>query len=247
MKKFQNSPCPVLVGFRKSGSAVLIYCGRWSCENCAKRLARKWAIRVFKHLENSDPEAPIDWQFLTLTLGSGYTSSDTAYGKLKKLWDRLRKSITRKKGKFQYAAFVEGQPHRANMPHFHIIISVEPPAKRNKKGVITEHNLHDWAVSMGWGSQVKLKRVTSRKAAWYMSKYSSKGSATVPRSFRHVRISRGWYKVPKDPDRKLLVKACTEHVSDFIQRISDETGLSLDEAYVRYSQALEQLNIEQTC
>jgi hypothetical protein len=245
MKKFRKSKCPTLVGFQKNGQACLIYCGQWSCDYCAKRLAKKWAIRVYMHIEAQPEELPVQWQFLTLTLGSGYKNAELAYSQLKKLWNRLRMAVTRSSGKWQYVAFVEGQPKRANMPHFHVIMSVEPPVQKNKKGQITKHALHNWGNSMGWGFQIDLKIVNSRKAAYYTAKYTAKGAGIVPRGFRRVRTSQGWYKKPVDPSKKLIVPAKTEDIGHFIARVSDETGLAPEEAYKRWSEAQAELIAKQ--
>src|SRR5271166_723157 len=141
MKKFYQLPCPVICGFRVTGQAVLIPCRRWSCPKCARRLARRWGKRTFMHLEARKAENGHTWYFLTVTLGSGFKDPALAYPALKKLWNRLRMRLTRKMGKYEYIAFVEGQPKRLNMPHFHIILSKDIPGLRGKQGRITSHRV----------------------------------------------------------------------------------------------------------
>jgi len=177
---------------------------------------------------------------LTLTLGQGHTDPIAAYKTLRKLWNRLRMAVSRmdSNGKrWQYAAFVEGQPKRQNMPHFHIIMDTLPPAKRNKKGEITKHALHDWAHKMGWGFEADLGQVDHNKAASYVAKYVSKGSGTVPKGFRRVRVSKGWAKLVRDPERKLLVLQKGESVVDFILRVGDRTSVDHPTLVDRYFDA----------
>jgi len=157
-ENLEKRKCPVLFGFDRNGFAKLIYCGQWSCPDCAKRLSRKWAVRVKLHIQEGEKTGEEKWYMLTLTMGRGEHNPTDAYKKLRKLWNRLRMAINRSNVDFrwQYAAFVEGQPKRRNMPHFHIIMDTLPPAKRNKRGEITKHALHDWAHKMGWGFEADL-------------------------------------------------------------------------------------------
>jgi hypothetical protein len=182
---------------------------------------------------------------LTLTLGRGYHNPTDSYKALRKLWDRLRVAINRSGSgsKWAYAAFVEGQQNRQNMPHFHIIMDVQPPAKRNKKGQITKHALHDWAHKMGWGFECDLGEVTSDKAASYVAKYVSKGSSVIPKGFRRVRVSQGWTKLPKDPARRLLVIQKKESVVEFIVRVSEVTGVEHEILITAYFDAKHDLEL----
>lgn len=241
MKKFVRKKCPATIGFKSSGQAVLVYCGQWSCKSCAKKLARKWAIRTYRHIEAAIDRTGQRWYFLTLTLGSYYKTASQGFARIKKLWQALRMYLKRKYGAFEYIAFVEGQPRRAGMPHFHIIMSLCPKEALNKKGEIIKHRVHNFAASRGFGFQADLTPVVSKKAAFYVSKYSSKGSEIVPKGFRRVRTSRGWYKLPKQS--VLTVPARGEDIAHFILRVVENTGLDFETAYARYAQIMQQFDL----
>jgi len=242
--KFRTEPkkCPALVGFTIKGEARLIYCGQWSCEHCRKIISRKWAIRVKTHLQADKDYTGDTWYMLTLTLGSGYKDVFKAFKGLRKLWNRLRMHINRETGShWQYCAFVEGQPHRDNMPHFHVIMNIAPHGVYGKRGTITKHATHTFAHKLGWGYEADMKAVEGDKASWYVSKYTSKGAGTVPKGFRRVRTSRGWAKLPKDPARMLIVRAKTEQIQDYILRVADITGREMDDLYEAWEIAQERL------
>lgn len=230
--------CPVTVGFNLDGKCKPIYCGQWSCQECAKRLAKKWAKRVRDHINFQSAqhlaavgEPGADYWFITLTLGSRYKTTIRGFEVLPKLWKRLHQQIKRKHPDWQYVAFVEGQPRRGWMPHFHIISNIPLPVKRNKYGRITKHATHDYAYRMGWGFQAEQEQVNSARNAMYMAKYATKQSPKTPRGFRRVRPSQNWRKLDKDPDKRLIVMAKGEGLAEFISRVSTETGLSMSLAY----------------
>jgi len=151
-------------------------------------------------------------------MGRKYKNAEQAFEALPGLWDRFRKYIARNHaGKWQYVAFVEGQPQRGHMPHFHIISLIKSPKR-----------LKDLAVWSGFGHQAWEKKVTSDKAAFYVAKYASKQSDVTPRNFRRVRASRGWTKLPEKIGPELIVMAEHEPISDYLLRVANETGVSLD-------------------
>lgn len=152
-------------------------------------------------------------------MGRKYTTAAQAYADLPKLWDRFRKYIKRYyAGTWEYVAFVEGQPKRVDMPHFHIISLVKSPKR-----------LKDLAVWSGFGHQAYEKKVTSDKAAWYVAKYASKQSPSCPKGFRRVRASVGWTKLPEKDGASLIVQAKAETLQNYLQRVSEETKLPLDQ------------------
>ena len=231
--------CPVLVGFSRNGTAKLVYCGQWSCPYCSKKLAGRWAKRTRLQIRQSTITTDTQWFMLTLTLGSGYKDAANAYKTLTKLWDGLRKVFRREHGKaWQYIAFVEGQPKRKFMPHFHIISNAYPRDCANAKGTITKHSTHNFAHKHGWGFEADLKVVVGEAAAAYVSKYASKGGGVVPKHFRRVRTSQGWAKIPVDPDAKLLVRTRNEEMVHFIDRVSAISGVSHEELYNRYTRQM---------
>lgn len=209
-----NAPhCPTMYAFNTDATVIAVRCGSWYCPNCMKINARQWSWRVSLHISNVGKPA----YFWTLTMGRKYKTAEQAYKDLPKLWDRFRKYIKRlHHGKWEYVAFVEGQPHRVDMPHFHIISLIKSPKR-----------LKDIAVWSGFGYEAKEKKVTSAKAAWYVAKYASKQSPSCPRGFRRVRSSAGWAKLPERPG-ELIVRAADEPLQDYLMRVSDVTKAPLD-------------------
>jgi len=120
-------------------------------------------------------------------------------------------------GKWEYCAFVEGQPERGHMPHFHIISTRKCPKR-----------IKDVAVWNGFGHQAKQERVNSGKAAAYVSKYASKQSPVTPAGFRRVRASRGWASLPEREPSAIYVQAAKESLQDYLTRVASETGIPLD-------------------
>lgn len=234
--------CPTLVGFNHEGHCKIIYCGQWSCKHCSKVLARRWANRIRNHITETTRKDGVQWYMLTLTLGSGYKSPELAFTKLKKLWNRLRMAISRAiKIRWQYCAFVEGQPHRQSMPHFHIILNVIPPACIGKKGQVTQHATHNFANRLGWGFEADFGTVTDEKAAWYVAKYVSKGAHIIPRGFRRVRVSRAWLPFVRDPLKRLMVRRKSEALQDYLLRVEDWTNKSIDDLKSEYIQSTYEL------
>lgn len=113
-------------------------------------------------------------------------------------------------------------------------MNCEPPAKRNKKGEITEHALHNFAVSKGWGFEAELKPVDDRGAGWYVAKYASKQHEDTPKGFRRVRASKTWAKLKKHDHDPLIVPGKSEDVEQFINRLSELTGVPQEECYAYY-------------
>lgn len=143
--------------------------------------------------------------------------------------------------RWEYMAFVEGQPQRGGMPHFHIVSSEPPNAKPNAKGKVTKHILHDWAHYMGWGYQIKVEVVTGGQAASYVAKYSTKQHPATPKHFRRVRVSKAWTKLPRDPERKLIVPARGEDLAHFIARLADISGLPAETLYKYWTEGKQML------
>jgi len=207
----RRKSCPTFLAFTKNGEIKPVFCGLWSCPQCAINNARKWAWRVSIHIDASDSHA---W-FWTLTMSNKIKDRAYAYKLLPKLWDNLRKKMQRfYPDKWEYCAFVEGQPLRSNMPHFHVISMFKAPKK-----------FKTMAVECGFGYQAKQKVVTSKKAAWYVAKYASKGDSNMPKNFRRVRASQTWSQLPEGGQQELLVKSRTETLGAFIMRVHDETNV----------------------
>jgi hypothetical protein len=199
--------------FNSQGKVITIYCGLWSCPRCQKQLARLWAWRTRLQVEANQGEA---W-FWTLTLRGKYRTPAAGFKALPGLWDNFRKIIQRLGGKWTYIAFVEGQPKRSYMPHFHIIVMRKSPKR-----------LKDLAMQAGFGFEAKEKKVNSGKAASYVAKYASKQSPATPKNFRRVRSSKDWAKLPESETEPYLVKSRKETITEFLLRVEYITGVDLD-------------------
>lgn len=208
------SKCPAFYAFDNEGNLHAIQCGQWSCNNCAKHLARMWAWRC--RLQVASASEP--YQFWTLTLRSKYRTAAAGYAALPGLWDGMRKRLQRAHDNWSYCAFVEGQPQRGHMPHFHVISSVASP-----------YRIKDFAHDCGFGHQATESVVTSSQAANYCAKYASKTNPATPKNFRRVRASRDWHKLPEMEGDPYLVRASDELLSDYLLRVHWISGVPMDD------------------
>lgn len=220
------SKCPAFYAFNKEGKVIPVDCGQWMCPRCAKHLARMWGWRAKLQINGSDDG--VYW-FWTLTLRGKYRTPTQGFKALPKLWDAFRKIIQRavakkKLGKWSYLAFVEGQPKRQYMPHFHILSSHKAPLR-----------LKDVAMQAGFGYQAKEKLIDGPKAMSYVAKYASKQSEAMPKKFRRVRASRDWAKLPPFEGDPLYVKAKDETLAAFLLRVNEATGVGMDTLLERWS------------
>lgn len=216
--------CPVKLAFTQEGKIYTIMCGRWDCPTCAKQNARLWAWRVRIHVKENGGEA----YFWTLTLGSDYRRASDGFVALPRLWDNFRKHAALPGRKLSYCAFVEGQPKRGYMPHFHVI-SCTPCPKRIK----------DLAVVCGFGYQAKEERVTSDKASFYVAKYATKQSPYTPRGFRRVRTSQDWAKLPDGQWPELVLWERDQSLLDYLLLVEWLSGRDVETLYAVWSSACE--------
>jgi hypothetical protein len=194
------------------------------CPRCSKVKARLWAWRVRITVNDSDQA----WYFWTLTMRRKYRTPESAYQALPRLWDTLRKAIQRREKKFSYIAFVEGQPKRGNMPHFHVICNVKP-WKRVK----------DIATYAGFGYQATADEVNGPKAASYVAKYATKQNPATPKGFRRVRTSQDIKPLPEYQGEGLIAPKSSEHTWEYILRVSNITGIDADELYETWNDNLD--------
>ena len=244
-QNFRRVKCPTTGGFDRIGKTHVVYCGMWTCPHCAIENARKWAktarAQVFSGLDGQNTR----YWFLTLTLGSNFRHIEQGFEALPGLWDRLRKNMQRAyPDGWSYLAFVEGQPERGYMPHFHVLSSMLPTAKLGARGKITKHTLHDWAHRLGWGFEAELEPVLGDKAASYVAKYASKQSPRTPKGFRRVRPSQDWRRPPNNPIFRLLVPFRAETTVDFLNRVSEVTGLAQEDLFVLWRDLQREIALE---
>lgn len=240
-----RTQCPIFFAFTTKGACVPVYCGKWTCERCAKHNARLWAWRAKLEIESAEG---IDYYFITLTLPARFRTAEEGYRELPRIWDRIRKWVTRAIGgpDWAYLAFVEGQPKRVGMPHFHIIsnwsiayLATKKAAhgRRRRYGKRYKVRIKDWSVSRGMGFQAVESRITGPMAASYVAKYATKQDQRMPKGFRRVRASKMWHKLPEWQGDSLLVKSKTETLAQYLDRVSEITDLSIDELYERWEAA----------
>lgn len=206
--------CPALFAFNSEGNLHAVKCGQWSCVSCAKDLARLWAWRCRLHVEQANTQA----YFWTFTMGSRVRTAARGYAILPTLWDNLRKTVQRSCSDWSYCAFVEGQTHRGNMPHFHVISMISAPRR-----------IKDLAVQCGFGYQATQTPINSQKAANYCAKYASKTNPATPKGFRRVRASQDWAKMPPYDGEPLIVRGKRELLSDYLLRVHWKTGVDIDD------------------
>jgi len=234
--------CPMMVAFSSDAQAKLLYCGKWSCKLCSKRNARMWSIHAYYGI-SARLEKREKIHFWTLTMGSQYIRPAEAYRDFPRCWDALRKAIQRYYKEFTFIAFVEGQPLRSYMPHFHVLTFQAIPDGYSARTDPLEW-IKDFGVRMGFGWSNKDELVTSLKAAAYVTKYASKGCPEIPKNFRRVRCSRDWVKSPDKQYDPYYVRSIGEPIEDYLQRVEAGTGVSIDAIAQSYQKATANLNYE---
>lgn len=212
--------CPLDCAFTSiDGKPVALTCGSWNCETCSKILAREWA-RIARYGIEHIPGEPYFW---TLTMSNRVRTVAYAYEVLPRLWDTFRKKIQRHVDAWLYIAFVEGQPQRGYMPHFHILSSVKSYSR-----------LKDLAVGSGFGYQAKELPIDSAGAEYYVAKYASKQGWQAPPKFRRVRASRTWPR-PPDPEKDVyLVRSHMETLYGYVERVARLTYRDVSDVYEDY-------------
>lgn len=248
-RKTRQIKCPAFQAFNHLGQVVPVRCGSWYCQKCMKVNARLWAWRTRLHIKNH----PGEYYFITLTLPGKYRTAVQGFEDFPRIWNRIRMWIVRKLmgQEWHYVAFVEGQPKRGHMPHFHIIssVSIQDLArdaarrqKRTRRKARKNPRIKDWAVARQMGFQADEQPVEGPQAGQYVAKYASKQSPETPKGFRRVRTSQGWDKLPDFDGQSLIVKAYNEHLLSYLWRVSDETGVSVDTLHERWTDAQQNLD-----
>jgi hypothetical protein len=89
--------------------------------------------------------------------------------------------------------------------------------------------INDFARRYGFGWRATQTPVTSDRAAYYCSKYASKGDANMPRGLRRVRYSQGWPKEKWVNENQVLIPRKGEDLRDYFARVSIQTGKPIRE------------------
>lgn len=229
--------CPYGIAFTVTGKVTPLWCGKWSCERCRQTNAKLWAWRAKLHIDNTDKQA----YFWTLTLRADIRTSYQGFRELPRLFDTLRKSISRKSGKWSYLAFVECHPKRGAVPHFHILSLTKCP----ETGTHKSNPLKDLAWNTGFGYMATEEPIEGGKAAGYVAKYASKHDPSIPRNFRRCRCSQDWAKLPEIELDPYIVKSRTESLTDYLLRVNSQTYVEVDTLYIRWTDGLDEYMIEQ--
>lgn len=225
-------------GFTSRGYVTGVDCGLWSCPDCSRQQAKKWAWRVKLECQNRPSTRPI---FITFTLPGYISNVPYGFARIVILWDRYRRDMQKriKQGeypgveRFTYCAFVEGQPKRGGMPHFHIIQFVQAPVVSTRK----VDPIKDYAASIGWGHQAKEEVCTGVQVAGYVAKYATKQHPRTPKGFRRVRTSQGWAELPDFTGVGIMVKSRKETLTNYLLRVNTVTAVPIDTLYQRWTDA----------
>lgn len=212
--------CIATVGVTPDGHVFPVRCKRWACPICAPINALHAAIKTANGVY-ALASSGVMVKFATITQPGNIKSPRLAYAILDNQWDKFRNRWqywARKAGiPNTYAAFVEGQSRRSDMPHFHIIGSALP-----KRWVV-----RDWATASGFGYQADVQKIQANAGvAWYVSKYSTKGSDAeyIPRGFRRVRYSQDWpdmlFEVDLQEDTAIVRKQHESYASWLVRAVS---------------------------
>jgi hypothetical protein len=211
----EQAKCPrAKRAFNADGEIIQLACDQWLCNHCAKVLAWRWAERVRYGISLRPDKEPWFW---TITLPAWVQDAPTGYKILPKRWNSFRMELQRNNPAFLYAAFIEGHPHRAFIPHLHII-TFEPSPRR----------LKDMVVHAGFGYQAKELEINGRMAVSYVTKYASKQGQGMPRNFRRVRISHAWPSLPPPLyEIKVYPIERREALTAYLRRMSTTLGSPL--------------------
>lgn len=202
-----KSACPRgFRAFNANSDVVHLACDQWKCDVCRTVLSWRCAQDVWYGINLWDGNS-YHW---TLTLSGKVKSSAFAFRILRNLWDNLRKSMQRSMGHWYYAAFVELHPNREGIAHFHVVSTAKAPKR-----------LKDLAHQCGFGYEAVEELIEGKEAAFYVSKYTSKQGAVMPKGFRRVRFSQVWPRLP-DPLYEVPVYPMHqgEGVSDYLRRMA---------------------------
>jgi len=182
-------------------------------------------------------------RFWTLTLPPRYKTATQGYQAIPRMWYILSKIRQREYGQWSYIAFVEGQPLRGFMPHFHVITFNHIP-KGDSKRTDPLKWIKDMAVRVGFGFQATDEIVTGKRASAYVVKYASKGTPDIPKNFRRVRASRNWPRPSDEKTDPYIVRAAAETIDAYLVRVADISGVPVQDIADGYQKADDKMRYE---
>jgi len=160
-------------------------CDSWTCDDCRKRMAERWALRAEigarAILRRSEP-----LDFITITSHEKLPDFESTERVWRKAWLKLYKALKRKNPALEY--MIVPERHKDSRMHVHALWNAN----------VSQKWLKDNARQRGLGYQCKVIHVTNeRNAQEYILKYVGKDIGAISIAhFRRVRASRGWADVP---------------------------------------------------
>jgi len=185
----------LLVGWDEHSKRALVtwaHCESWGCDECAKRMAERWALRAEMGARQILGAAEV-LDFVTITSHEKLSDFAATERVWRVAWNALYCAIKRKTVGFEY--MIVPEKHQDGRMHVHALWNAG----------VSKRWLKDNARKRGLGYQAEIIRVNHEGiAAKYVTKYVSKNlGVDVPKHFRRVRVSQGWIDIPK-PDNALV-------------------------------------------
>lgn len=177
---------PIIVGENRLESKAIIYvprCKMWSCPSCADLNKSFWAIKIYLGIDDYKARGLVDWSFLTITMRGYHDNFEKCVAAWPKIWSRLSSRIRYHHKGVRYVLLPE--QHEDGRLHVHMIASA----------TIKKRWIKDSAFGSGGGFMGDSKPLkSSKKAAWYVSKYVGKSLGVIawPPKFRRIRTSQKW-------------------------------------------------------
>jgi hypothetical protein len=236
---FMSTLCPATYAVHKAQNGieevVPFFCKQWSCGRCRQSVSKLWAHKVYVAFNAKTMSASIKgdkspiW-FITLTMPRGWHKSDRVskahYDYLHDKWRKVVKECQKKYHNFAYVAVLEA--HKTGVPHLHILMTRPLPTKNQPRA--SKHELHDYAVSHGFGYMVDQQRVNSRRAASYVAKYLTKGGHLLHKGARRVWATHKLFPEAKGSGGAWIARERGQDWVEWAARVDAETDMPAQEA-----------------
>lgn len=149
------------VGDARRYRAFPLRCKSWDCEECRKVKSKEYQNRIRRLFDGRQ------LYHYTLTYFHSNTP-DAAWSTYNQAWNRLRTNLRKQYGRFSYVRVLESH-EQSPYPHLHLL--VDKGFKVSTFGVS--------AMSAGFGYQIKIRKVTTAGAMFYLTKYLTKPWASA--------------------------------------------------------------------
>lgn len=180
----------LLIGWDDISKRALVtwaHCDSWSCDECRKRMAERWALRASMGASEIMARGEV-LDFVTITSHEKLPDFASTEKIWRSAWEALYHALKRQKVNLQY--MIVPEKHQSGRMHVHALWNAG----------VSQRWLKNNARKRGLGYQCKVIHITSGGCAQkYVVKYVGKDlGADVPAHFRRVRVSQGWADIP-DP------------------------------------------------